>query len=67
MAITAELFEKNHIDRDSIILDSGCFNYIFNEKKWFIEYEEIEAIATGSSSGVPGTAIGRGVVSIPIV
>jgi hypothetical protein len=67
MTLRTELFEKQYIDRDSTLLDSACFNHIFNNKKWFIEYEDIEGVSTGASNGSNGTAIGKGVVKLPLV
>jgi hypothetical protein len=48
MAIKAELFEKRYIDRDSVLLDTACFNHLFNSKRWFIEYEDIDPLSIGS-------------------
>ncbi len=33
MAILPDMFEKRYIDRHSVLLDSSCFNHLFNSKK----------------------------------
>ena len=67
MAIKPELFEKQYIDRDSVLLDTACFNYLFNSKKWFIEYQDTELLSTGASNGGTGAVIGRGTVRVPLL
>ena len=67
MAIKAELFEKRYIDRDSVLLDTACFNHIFNSKRWFIEYEDIDPLSIGASNGGTGAAIGKGTVRVPLL
>ena len=67
MTINSDWFEHRYITRDSILLDSACFNHIFNDKKWFIEYDDIDKqVSFGSSNGSTSIAIGRGVVRIPL-
>ena len=67
MAIKAELFEKRYIDRDSVLLDTACFNHLFNSKRWFIEYEDIDPLSIGASNGGTGAAIGKGTVRVPLL
>jgi hypothetical protein len=67
MTLKTEHFEKRYIDRDSILLDSTCFNYIFNSKKWFIDYKDIKTISTGASNGGTGAVVGRGTVRISLL
>jgi hypothetical protein len=67
MTLKTEHFEKRYIDRDSILLDSACFNHIFNSKKWFIDYKDIETISTGASNGGTGAVVGRGTVRISLL
>ena len=67
MAIKAELFEKRYIDRDSVLLDTACFNHLFNSKRWFIEYEDINPLSIGASNGGTGAAIGKGTVRVPLL
>ena len=67
MAIKTELFEKRYIDRDSVLLDTACFNHLFNSKRWFIEYEDIDPLSIGASNGGTGAAIGKGTVRVPML
>jgi hypothetical protein len=67
MAVNAELFEKRYIDRDSVLLDSACFNHLFNSKKWFIEYMDTESLSTAASNGGTGIVIGRGTVQLSVL
>jgi hypothetical protein len=67
MAIKAELFEKRYIDRDSVLLDTVCFNHLFNSKRWFIEYEDIDPLSIGTNNGGTGAAIGKGTVRVPLL
>lgn len=67
MAVKAELFEKRYIDRDSVLLDTACFNHLFNSKQWFIEYEDIDPLSIGASNCGTGAAIGKGTVRVPLL
>src|SRR5580700_2974952 len=67
MALRTELFEKQYIDRDTVLLDTACFNHIFNSKRWFIEYEDIDPLSTGASNGGTGVVIGRGTIRLPLL
>jgi hypothetical protein len=67
MTLRTELFEKHYIDRDTVLLDTACFNHIFNSKRWFIEYEDINPLSTGASNGGTGAVIGRGTIRLPLL
>lgn len=67
MTVITELFEKRYIDRDLILLDSACFNHLFNSKKWFVEYEDIKPFSTSASNGGNSSVISRGTVRIPFL
>jgi hypothetical protein len=51
-----EILIKTYIDRDSVLLDTACFNHLFNRKRWFIEYEDIDPLSIGASNGGTGAA-----------
>jgi hypothetical protein len=53
MTIKAELFEKRYID-----------NHLFNIKRRFIEYEDIDPLSIGASNG---GATGKGTVRVPLL
>ena len=66
MAIHSDLFEKRYIDRDSVLLDSACFNHIFNDKKWFIEYQDtpMPPFLISDSNGGATPPRGKGTVRV---
>ena len=69
MAIHSDLFEKRYIDRDSVLLDSACFNHIFNDKKWFIEFEgtTISSVPISDSNGGVALTQGKGTIRVPFL
>ena len=62
MAIKAELFEKRYIDQNSILLDTACFNYLFNSKKWFIDYKDIKLLSISTNNRGIGAVISQGTI-----
>jgi hypothetical protein len=67
MTIKAEMFENHAITRDSVLLDTACFNHLFNSKKWFIKYKDINPVAVRASNGGQGATIGKGIVRLVIL
>ena len=67
MAIKPNMFKKKFIDRNLVLIDTACFNYLFNSKKWFIDYSDIDPLSTGASNGSTGAAIGQGTVRVPLL
>ena len=67
MAINTELFEKRYINRDLILLDTACFNHIFNNKRWFIKYKEIVPLEIRASNSRTGLAIRKDIVRVPFL
>jgi hypothetical protein len=67
MAINVDLFKKRYISRDSVLLDTACFNHLFNSKYWFIKYQDIDPLTTRASNGGTRTILGCGTVRLPLV
>jgi hypothetical protein len=64
MAINTAMFKTHVITRDLVLLDTACFNHLFNSKKWFIKYKDINPVAVRASNGGQGAAIGKGIVRL---
>ena len=61
------MFKKKFINRDLVLIDTACFNHLFNSKKWFIDYSNIDPLSTGASNGSIGATIGQGTVRVPLL
>ena len=57
---------KKKVDQNSVLLDTACFNHIFNDKRWFIKYEAINPLTTQTSNGRTGILRGKGTIRIPL-
>jgi hypothetical protein len=64
MTIKAEMFKNHAITRDLVLLDTACFNHLFNNKRWFIKYKDINLVAVRASNGGQGATIGKGIVRL---
>jgi hypothetical protein len=62
ITIKAEMFKNHAITRDSVLLDTACFNHLFNNKRWFIKYKDINPVVVRASNGGQGATIGKGIV-----
>jgi hypothetical protein len=58
------MFKTYVITRDLVLLNTACFNHLFNSKKWFIKYKDINPVAVRASNGGHGAAIGKGIVRL---
>jgi hypothetical protein len=67
ITIKAEMFKNYAITRDSVLLDTVYFNHLFNNKRWFIKYEDINLVVVNASNRRQGAAIGKGVVRLPLL
>ena len=67
ITLKTELFKKRFINRDLVLLNTACFNHMFNYKKWFIEYEDVEPLSTSTSNKGTKTVIGHGTVRLMLV
>jgi hypothetical protein len=64
MTIKAEMFKNHAITRDLVLLDTVCFNHLFNKKRWFIKYKDINLVLIKASNGGQGATIGKGIVRL---
>jgi hypothetical protein len=58
------MFKNHAITRDSVLLDTACFNHLFNNKRWFIKYKDINLVAVRASNRGQGAIIGKGIVRL---
>ena len=69
--MTIDLYNKDLADHvftaDSIIVDMGATNYIFNNRKWFTSIHDLHApITMSSSNGGNAIATAIGTVFVPV-